>query len=63
MNNKTLLVIKENCPQNHACPSVSICPVDALSQTGYNAPIVVQDTCIHCGKCAKFCPLGALKLV
>ena len=27
------------CPQNHPCPSVRICPVNALKQTGFNAPV------------------------
>ncbi len=62
MNNKTLVVIKKNCPQNHKCPSVKICPVNALTQEGFNAPIVSQDKCIKCGKCVEFCPMNALVL-
>jgi len=58
-----LLVVKTNrCPQNHPCPSVKVCPVNALSQKGYNAPIVDMDKCIKCGKCVKFCPMRALVL-
>lgn len=60
---KKLTVIKERCPQNHPCPSVRVCPVGALSQTGFNAPTVDYDKCISCGKCSNFCPKKALVLV
>lgn len=59
---KILVVKKERCPQNHPCPSVGVCPVEALSQVGFDAPIVDMDKCIKCGKCVKFCPMGALQL-
>lgn len=59
---KRLRVIVENCPQNHRCPSVKICPVGALTQKGQNAPVVDEETCIKCGKCANFCPKKALVL-
>lgn len=62
MNNKTLIVKKLSCPQNHSCPSVRVCPVGALSQKGYNAPVVDMDKCITCGKCVNFCPKKALVL-
>ncbi len=55
------LVVKESrCPQNHKCPSVQVCPVDALEQKGFAAPTVNYDKCIKCGKCVKFCPMKAL---
>lgn len=57
-----LSVKKSRCPQNHACPSVRVCPVGALSQTGNAAPTVDMDTCIKCGKCVRFCPMRALVL-
>ncbi len=60
--NKKLHVIKEKCPQNHKCPSVDICPVQALTQIDFNAPEVDHDKCIRCGKCANFCPKKALVL-
>lgn len=63
MNQKTLKVIAENCPQNHLCPSVLICPVEALKQERYEAPTVDQEACIRCGKCINFCPRKALELV
>jgi len=61
-NSNTLVVKKERCPQNHPCPSVRVCPVDALTQKGHNAPEVDMDKCIKCGKCVKFCPMKALVL-
>lgn len=59
---KTLKVIASRCPQNHPCPSIRICPVGALSQTGFFAPQVDAEKCIACGKCAHFCSMGALVL-
>lgn len=59
---KRLKVIVENCPQNHQCPSVKICPVGALSQEGFHAPVVDDEKCIRCGKCSSFCPKMALVL-
>ena len=58
----TLKVITSHCPQNHPCPSVRVCPVAALSQTGFAAPQVDAEKCIACGKCSDFCPMGALVL-
>ena len=58
-----ILAVKHNkCPQNHPCPSVRVCPVGALSQKGYAAPVVDMDKCIKCGKCVRFCPMRALVL-
>lgn len=57
-----LAVKKSRCPQNHACPSVRVCPVGALSQKGNAAPVVDMDQCIKCGKCVRFCPMRALVL-
>lgn len=49
------------CPQDHACPSVRVCPVGALTQDRKNtAPKVREDACIGCGRCAMTCPKGAL---
>jgi Fe-S-cluster-containing hydrogenase component 2 len=59
---RTLVVKKSRCPQNHACPSVRVCPVGALSQKGFAAPSVDNESCIKCGKCVKFCPMRALCL-
>ncbi len=59
---KILNIKKDNCPQNHPCPAVKVCPVNALSQTDYDAPVVDRDKCIRCGKCSQFCPKKALVL-
>lgn len=50
------------CPQNHPCPAVHICPAGALTQKGYDAPLVDAAKCILCAKCVTFCPKGALVL-
>jgi len=55
-------VNKELCPQNHPCPAIRVCPVGALTQTGFKAPTVDEFKCIDCGKCVRFCPMGALIL-
>lgn len=60
---KKLIVINEKCPQNHPCPSVNVCPVNALSQKDFVAPIVDNGACIKCGKCVDFCPKGALQII
>lgn len=59
---KKLTVILENCPQDHKCPAAAICPVGALSQKDFEAPMVDHDLCIRCGKCSSFCPMKALVL-
>ena len=59
---KRLVVNPNRCPQNHPCPSVKVCPANALSQSGFAAPTVDLDKCIRCGKCVKFCPKKALTL-
>lgn len=61
-NKKTLNIITSRCPQNHKCPAMKVCPVGALSQNGYSAPVINLDTCIACGKCSNFCPMQALVL-
>ena len=54
-------VIPERCPQNHPCPSVSVCPVGAITQQGFAAPTIDPTKCIDCGKCMRHCPMGAFK--
>jgi len=49
------------CPQNHRCPIVNICPVGAISQSGYGLPVIDAETCLECGKCVKYCPMGAVR--
>ena len=62
MNNKKLTINIEKCPQNHKCPAVKICPVGALSQKDFMAPVIDEEKCIRCGKCTNFCPKQALVL-
>lgn len=59
---KKLIIIKERCPQNHLCPALRVCPVDALMQDGFSAPTVDMDKCIGCGKCVKHCPMNVFRL-
>ena len=63
MKKKVLRVIKSRCPQNHRCPSVRVCPVKALKQKWFAAPTVDYEACVACGKCANYCPMGALQLI
>lgn len=55
-----IVVNKNRCPQNHPCPSVKVCPVDALKQKGFKAPEVDMAKCIECKKCVNYCPMGAI---
>lgn len=59
---KKLTIIIENCPQNHKCPAVKVCPVGALTQNEFEAPKIDHEKCIRCGKCSNFCPKKALVL-
>ena len=43
---KKLKIIIENCPQNHKCPAVNVCPVGALSQKDFRAPEIDYDKCV-----------------
>lgn len=61
LTNKELVVVARRCPQNHKCPAVSVCPVDALSQKGNSAPKVNLKKCIKCGKCTKYCVWRAIR--
>jgi len=58
-----VLIIRDKlCPQNHLCPAVKECPVNALAQNGMRVPTVDREKCIACGKCAETCPTGALQM-
>lgn len=57
-----LVVNKARCPQNHPCPAMRVCPVGALSQKNYEAPVVDEEKCIKCGKCARYCAMGAMAM-
>ncbi len=60
--NARLVVKIERCPQNHPCPSIRVCPANALTQKGFSAPEVDQEKCVKCGKCVRYCPKRALVL-
>ncbi|MEG1554946.1 MAG: 4Fe-4S binding protein [Rikenellaceae bacterium] len=60
----SLIFDKEKCPQNHHCPLIAKCPVDAISQKDmYSLPTYDPEKCISCGKCVKSCPMGAVSLI
>ena len=50
-----IVVRKEYCPQNHPCPTLNVCPTDAMSQEGFAAPTIDDEKCICCCKCTKSC--------
>ena len=56
-----ITIDKNKCPQNHRCPSINVCPVGAISQNGFELPVINQELCIECGKCIKFCPRKAIQ--
>jgi ferredoxin len=60
---KTVEVRKNRCPQNHPCPAVRVCPTGALTQRGFEAPVVDESLCTGCGKCVRQCFPGALNLI
>ena len=54
------VVVKERCPQNHRCPMLNLCPVEAIIQEGFDAPVILKEKCIECGICTDSCPYQAL---
>ena len=58
--NKTLVIDKRFCPQNHACPILRICPAGAILQNGYGLPVIDAKKCSECGKCMRHCPMNAV---
>lgn len=50
-----IVVREELCPQNHPCPVIKTCPVDAITQEGFGAPKVDNEKCICCCRCVKRC--------
>lgn len=44
-----------SCPQNHPCPVVRLCPVDAIQQEGHGLPVVDEEACICCCACTSAC--------
>lgn len=55
------LIIDPNfCPQNHRCPLIPMCPVNAISQDAFGLPVIDEEKCIQCGKCTKSCGMHAV---
>lgn len=48
------------CPQNHVCPLVRLCPVNAIRQNQDGLPVIDEERCIQCGKCLRSCPMKAV---
>ncbi|HAM99867.1 MAG TPA: 4Fe-4S ferredoxin [Marinilabiliales bacterium] len=60
---KRVIIEQNRCPQNHWCPIMRVCPVGAISQDSpFNAPIIDEEKCTHCGKCARYCAYGAFSM-
>jgi ferredoxin len=55
-----LTIDKKFCPQNHRCPLLQVCPVEAISQNGFELPVIDAEKCIECGKCTRHCGMGAV---
>ena len=56
-----IIIMKNLCPQNHPCPSISVCSVGAITQNGFDAPTIDQEKCIKCMKCVEFCLVGVIQ--
>jgi ferredoxin len=54
------VVVEERCPQDHTCPCVALCPVNALNQNRFEAPTIDKNKCIDCRVCEDYCPYQAL---
>jgi ferredoxin len=62
MKKQQTTVDKTRCPQNHVCPMIKLCPVGAISQIDFSAPLFDQAKCISCGRCVENCPMGAIAI-
>ncbi|HEX3030083.1 MAG TPA: 4Fe-4S binding protein [Clostridia bacterium] len=56
-----ITVDKHLCPQNHRCPSIKVCPVGAIQQSGNGLPTIDEGKRIKCKKCVMYCPKGAIQ--
>jgi Fe-S-cluster-containing hydrogenase component 2 len=56
------LTINPNlCPQNHRCPIMSVCPMEAISQDGNGSPVIDDSKCAQCMDCVSSCPMQAVQ--
>jgi len=60
---KMITINPENCPQDHRCPLIRICPKDAISQDGNSLPKIDSYKCVGCMLCISKCPLGAVEKI
>ena len=59
-----IIVNPQKCPQNHSCPSIAVCPKNAITQRDTRSLPTIDDAkCIVCGKCIRFCPKNAFEKV
>ncbi len=59
-----LTVNRNKCPQNHKCPAIAVCPQGAITQKDpFSLPVIDKAKCIVCGKCIRFCPMGAFEKI
>ena len=56
-------ILKEKCPKDHICPMINLCNQKAVSQKGFDAPIIDHKKCIGCMVCVQRCPYKAFKKV
>lgn len=56
-----VIVIDEMCVESCNCPSLAVCPVQAISRQDKMPPEIDLAKCIRCGKCLFFCPNAAIQ--
>jgi len=49
------------CPQNHRCPIIGVCPMEAISQDGKGLPVIDGSKCAECMDCVSSCPMQAVQ--
>ena len=50
-----IIIDKKKCPADHNCPLVILCPVKAITQTGFAAPEINTRICTECKRCVNHC--------
>ena len=64
---KKIAVINESlCDKSPFCPVKRVCPVNAVTQEGSmfrkGFPKIDPEACTGCGKCLRYCPMGAVNI-